>query len=67
MITVYLNAEPKDIHQTISLTEALKQWGYSHNYFAIAINRTFIPNTHYSTTFLQEGDTIDVVAPMQGG
>lgn len=67
MIKIYLNAEQRILQNPTSLMEALTEWGYSDNFFAIAINRNFIPHSQYQTTFLQEGDTIEVVTPMQGG
>ncbi len=67
MITVRLNDQPKILKEASPLAEALKEWGYQNNYVAIAINRNFIPHTQYTTTFLNDGDAIDVVAPMQGG
>lgn len=67
MINVYLNAEATKLPEKISLQTALKEWGYLESYFAIAINKNFIANSQYETTFLKEGDAIEVVTPMQGG
>lgn len=67
MITILLNDEPKILNRTSSLAEVLQEIGYETKYVAIAVNRNFIPNSQYQTTFLKEGDAIDVVAPMQGG
>ncbi len=67
MITVYLNAEPQTISEMCCLADALKIWGYDNDYVAIAINKNFAAKSHYQTIFLNEGDSVDIVAPMQGG
>ena len=35
--------------------------------FAVAVNKIFVPKHLYQTTYLQEGDAVDVVSPIQGG
>lgn len=35
--------------------------------FAAAINLTFVPKTRYDQTLLQEGDQIEIIAPITGG
>jgi sulfur carrier protein len=35
--------------------------------FAAAVNRQFVPNTHYTQTLLQPGDDIEVIFPVTGG
>jgi sulfur carrier protein len=35
--------------------------------FAAAINLTFVPKTRYKETLLQEGDQIEIIAPITGG
>lgn len=35
--------------------------------FAAAINMTFVPNTRYGDTPLNDGDRIDLIAPVTGG
>lgn len=35
--------------------------------FAAAINLTFVPKNHYDQTLLQEGDQIEIIAPITGG
>ncbi|MDL2337205.1 MAG: sulfur carrier protein ThiS [Pseudomonadota bacterium] len=35
--------------------------------FAAAVNMHFVPNTRYTTTPLQAGDRIDLIAPVTGG
>ncbi len=41
--------------------------GYKGKLVAIARNGEFVPRAQYSNTNLQDGDEIEIVAPMQGG
>ena len=34
---------------------------------AVALNGQFVPKSQYGETQLQSGDTLEIVAPMQGG
>lgn len=35
--------------------------------FAVALNGDFVGNTDYDTTIVNNGDSIDVLLPIQGG
>lgn len=67
MINIYLNAKKIAIEQLQSLNEVLVKNGHVDKYFAVAVNQHFVPRVHYTNTFLNEGDRIDIVFPMQGG
>ncbi len=67
MITVLLNGAEKTLETTCVLCEAIRQWGYDGDSYAIAINETFVPRSCYGQTALQQGDSIEVVSPLQGG
>ncbi len=41
--------------------------GYKGKIVAVARNGEFVPRTEYANTNLQDGDEIEIVAPMQGG
>jgi sulfur carrier protein len=66
MIRILLNNQLLEIENNCSLEKLLKEKNYSHS-FAIAVNYNFIPRSDYATLFLNEGDRVEVVAPMQGG
>ena len=67
MMTIELNGQHVALPETLSLQEALKHLGYPEGSFAIAVNRTFVPQTHYAHTLLKPNDILDIVAPMCGG
>jgi sulfur carrier protein len=45
----------------------LEQKSTIATHVAIALNNHFIPKAMFANTFLQEGDRIDLIIPMQGG
>lgn len=67
MLTVILNDNPLTLPQKMSLQELLQHLKIENSAFAVAINRTFVAKLEYATTFLNEQDCIEIVAPMQGG
>ena len=50
-----------------TLAEALVELGYGAATLATALNGAFIATTARPTTPLQDGDRVEVLAPMQGG
>jgi sulfur carrier protein len=52
---------------TRSLAEMLTELGVDGAAIATAVNGTFVPAAARAGTLLQDGDRIEVLAPMQGG
>lgn len=67
MITIYLNNHHISWNESDNLTQLLMQQGYEGNYFAVALNRQFIPRTQYAATKLVANDAVEIIMPMQGG
>lgn len=67
MITVQLANRILSVEENTLLSNLLNHHGYTDAYFAVAINRQFIPRSLYMTTILQPHDVIDIITPMQGG
>jgi sulfur carrier protein len=67
MITIRLNEQPCVLERERTLIEVLQKEGFTTHYFAVALNKKFIPRTEYENIFLKDGDCVDVVSPMQGG
>jgi sulfur carrier protein len=67
MITVSINGETKKIDAGLSVKELIALLNYTHENFAIAINTIFVARQTYEETIVKEGDTIDILAPVQGG
>ncbi len=67
MITIRFRDETMVLEQSHSLAEILVMKNYHGQHFAVALNRQFIPRSNHVTTFIQDGDVVDVISPMQGG
>ena len=50
-----------------SVEEALEAFGFGGAKVATALNGEFVPVTLRASTMLEEGDRLEVLAPMQGG
>ncbi len=50
-----------------SLDQVLADLGYAGRKVAVAVNETFVPRTGWRDHVVEEGDRLDVVAPIQGG
>lgn len=66
-IEIKVNGEKKSVSGGLNVTEILHSQGYDCELLAIALNETFVARTDYLTTIVEAGDSVDIVAPMQGG
>ena len=67
MIKVSVNGEVKEIENDSNVSEMIEALEYKVKGFAVAVNTTFVPIAKYDETIIKEGDTIDILAPVQGG
>ncbi|MBO6917174.1 MAG: sulfur carrier protein ThiS [Rhizobiaceae bacterium] len=65
-MTIVLNGEKVDI-KAASLIDALVELGYQDAKIATALNEEFVPETLRATIVLNDGDRLEILAPMQGG
>ena len=63
---VTLNGETISINQTHNLTEFIAQLDLNGK-FAIELNQNIIPRSEYSNTWINAGDTIEIVQAIGGG
>lgn len=61
-----LNGSQHDV-SAATLAEAMAELGYGGVALATALNGAFIAAAARATTTLQDGDRVEVLAPMQGG
>lgn len=66
-ITVSVNGDLLKIPTATSLLDAMAQWQFTDAKCAVAINGEFIPRATYENTTLNDGDEVDIVAPVGGG
>lgn len=64
---IIINGQERSFKAPLNLYDVLEQEGYVEMMIAVARNGTFVPKTTYTDTPLEDGDEIDIVAPMQGG
>jgi len=67
MIKVSVNGEIKEIAKGLNVTQLIEALNYKQKGFAVAINTTFVSIKSYEETIINDGDTIDILAPVQGG
>jgi len=67
MIKVSVNGEVKEIEENLNVDQMIEALEYKVKGFAVAVNTTFVPIAKYDKTIIKEGDTIDILAPVQGG
>lgn len=64
---VIINGQPKSFEAPLNLFDILEQEELIGMMIAVAQNGTFVPKSAYETTTINDGDQIEIVAPMQGG
>jgi thiamine biosynthesis protein ThiS len=67
LITVLWDDAQVTLEKNSSLLIALQKQAYHEHHFAIMLNQNFIPRPLYESTFLNDGDIIKIIRPMQGG
>ena len=67
MIKVSVNGEVKEIKKGLNVKQLIEALNYKQKGFAVAINTTFVSIKSYEETIINDGDTIDILAPVQGG
>jgi len=67
MIKISVNGEIKEIEKGLNVTQFIEALNYTQKGFAVAINTTFVSIKSYEKTIINDGDTIDILAPVQGG
>lgn len=64
---VKINGKQEDITPPMSLVDLLGYLEMSGKRVAIELNQTIIPRSQHLTTFLQEGDEVEVIQAIAGG
>ena len=67
MIKVSVNGELKELEENLNIKQMIEALNYKTKGFAVAVNTTFVSIKSYEETIINDGDTIDILAPVQGG
>ena len=65
-MTIILNGEQHALPHQQTVRQLLLQRGYSEG-LAVAVNGIFVPRSTYEDQIIKEGDSIEILSPMQGG
>ncbi|MCK9469152.1 MAG: sulfur carrier protein ThiS [Porticoccaceae bacterium] len=66
MIEIFVNDQNQQLRQGATLAELIAQCATSPSTVA-AINGTFVPRSRHADHPLQNGDRVELLAPMEGG
>jgi len=67
MIKVSVNGEIKELEKGLNIAQMIEALEYKTKGFAVAVNTTFVSIKAYDKTIINDGDSIDILAPVQGG
>ncbi len=67
MIEIILNGKRITIDKEMNVKEVIKELEYTQEGFALALNGTFVAIATYETTMIHDNDSIEILAPVQGG
>ena len=67
MIEIIVNGTRKEIPHGLNVKEAVEALEYKGEGFALALNGTFVAISTYETTMVRDNDSIEILAPVQGG
>jgi sulfur carrier protein len=62
-----INGQRKNVNCAPDIRSILDAEGFEGKLVAVARNGEFVPRVTYANTELQDGDALEIVAPMQGG
>jgi sulfur carrier protein len=65
-MNVLINQEPRELPEGATLADALQLW-QPPAVFATAVNLQFVPRSAYAQHRLNDGDRIEIIAPVTGG
>ena len=67
-MTVYLNNEPVEVEQNVSVASLLDLKGMSElDGIAVAVNNTVVSKTNWENTILNENDKLMIITATAGG
>lgn len=64
---LYLNGEPRQVGENISISELTQSLGLAGQRFAVEVNRGIVPKSQHDGHRLQPGDRVEIIQAMGGG
>ena len=66
-MTLIVNGKIMELEEDTTLARLIARLDWDRQTGAVAVNLTFVPAGTYETVQLQEGDTVEILAPVYGG
>jgi len=67
MIEVIVNGKRTAISDEMNVKDIIKELNYTQEGFSLALNGTFVAIATYGITTIRDNDSIEILAPVQGG
>ena len=67
MIEVIVNGKRREISSAMNVKAIIKELNYKQEGFSLALNGTFVAVATYENTMVRDNDSIEILAPVQGG
>ena len=67
MIEVMVNGEKRTIRSEMNVDNLIDELKYTQKWFAFALNGTFVAIDTYESTIIRHNDSVEILAPVQGG
>jgi len=67
MIEIIVNGIRTEVSSEMNVKEMIKELKYKQKGFALALNGTFVAISTYETTIIHDNDSLEILAPVQGG
>jgi len=67
MIEVIVNGIRQEVSSEMNVKAIIKELNYKQEGFALALNGTFVAISTYESTMIRDNDSIEILAPVQGG
>ena len=66
-IEIQINGEPREVPESLSVSELLVLLELAHKRLAVEINRDIVPRSQHADHRLQPGDKVELIQAMGGG
>ncbi|MBI4996172.1 MAG: sulfur carrier protein ThiS [Rhodocyclales bacterium] len=67
MISLFINGEPVELPQAMSVAALLDARGLAGKRVAVERNGEIVPKSHHSSVAIQAGDRLEIVVAVGGG
>lgn len=66
-MNIYLNGQPHQLSDKSTVTQLIEQLTLTGKRIAVELNQEIVPRSQHDTTFINEGDYLEIVHAIGGG